>query len=208
MRERIRRHLLSQLLCLGRHTLTGVRGTSGRRLGDWSADYRMYSADRIEPGTLFRPVRQSLTGRLGPTEPLVAALDDTRLRKCGRNTYGVKYTRDPLGPPFHVNFIKAQRFLQISMACAADNGMARMIPIDVVHAPAPQKPRRGADEPACARFRQTQREMALPKIGADRLQALRNAMDAEGQGDRPLWAVVDGGYTNGTFMLMRQVHLV
>ncbi len=130
----------------------------------------------------------------------MAALDDTRLRKCGRNTYGVKYTRDPLGPPFHVNFIKAQRFLQISMACAADNGMARMIPIDFVHAPAPQKPRRGADEQACARFRQTKREMALPKIGADRLQALRNAMDAEGQGDRPLWAVVDGGYTNGTFI--------
>lgn len=200
MRDRIRRHLLCQLLCLGRHTLTGVLGTSGRLFCDWSADYRMYSADRIKPEKLFRPVRQSLTGRLGPTEPLVAALDDTRLRKCGRNTYGVKYTRDPLGPPFHVNFIQAQRFLQISMACAADNGMARMIPIDFVHAPAPQKPRRDADEQACARLRQAKREMALPKVGADRLHALRDAMDAEGQGERPLWTVVDGGYTNGTFI--------
>ena len=200
MRERIRRHLLSQLLCLGRHTLTGVLGTSGRLFCDWSADYRMYSADRIEPVTLFRPVRQSLTDKLGSTEPLVVALDDTRLRKSGRKTYGVKYTRDPLGPPFHVNFIKAQRFLQISMACAADNGMARMIPIDFVHAPAPQKPRRDADEQAYAQFRQAKREMALPKVGADRLHALRDAMDAEGQGDRLLWSVVDGGYTNGTFI--------
>jgi SRSO17 transposase len=200
MRERVRRHLLSQLLCLGRHTLTGVLGTSGRLFCDWSADYKMYSSERVEPEKLFSPVRQRLTGMLGPDEPLVAALDDTRLRKSGRKTYGVKYTRDPMGPPFHVNFIKAQRFVQTSMACAADNGMARMIPIDFVHAPAPQKPSGDADEHACEQFRKAQRDMALPKVGADRLQALRDAMDEEGQQDRALWAVVDGGYTNGTFI--------
>lgn len=200
MRERVRRHLLSQLLCLGRHTLTGVLGTSGRLFCDWSADYRMYSSERIEPEKLFSPVRQSLTARLAAGEPLVAALDDTRLRKSGRKTHGVKYTRDPMGPPFHVNFIKAQRFVQTSIACAADNGMARMIPIDFVHAPAPQKPRGEADEQARAQFRKNQREMALPKIGADRLHALRRAMDSEGQQNRALWSVVDGGYTNGTFI--------
>lgn len=200
MRERARRHVLSQLLCLGRHTLTGVLGTSGRLFCDWSADYRMYASERVEPEKLFSPVRQSLTARLASGEPLVAALDDTRLRKSGHKTHGVKYTRDPMGPPFHVNFIKAQRFLQTSMACTAGNGMARMIPIDFVHAPAPQKPHGEADEQACAQFRKNQREMALPKVGAERLRALRRAMDEEGQPDRPLWAVVDGGYTNGTFI--------
>lgn len=200
MRERARRHVLSQLLCLVRHTLTGVLGTSGRLFCDWSADYRMYSSERIEPEKLFSPVRQNLTARLASGEPLVAALDDTRLHKSGRKTHGGKYTRDPMGPPFHVNFIKAQRFVQTSMACAADNGMARMIPIDFVHAPAPQKPRGEADEQACAQFRKNQREMALPKVGAERLHALRRAMDEEGQHHRPLWSVVDGGYTNGTFI--------
>lgn len=200
MRERVRRHLLSQLLCLGRHTLTGVLGTAGRLFCDWSADYRMYSSERVDPEKLFTPVRQSLTGRLAECQPLVAALDDTRLRKTGRKTHGVKYTRDPLGPAFHVNFIKAQRFIQISMASPADNGMARMVPIDFVHAPAPQKPRPNADEQAQAFFRQAKREMALPKVGADRLSMLRSAMDEEGQQDRPLWTVVDGGYTNRTFI--------
>lgn len=196
----MRRHLLSQLLCLGRHTLTGVLGTSGRLFCDWSADYRMYSSQRVEPEKLFAPVRRNLTAELAPGEPLVAALDDTRLRKSGRKTHGVKYTRDPMGPPFHVNFIKAQRFVQISMACTAENGMARMIPIDFVHAPAPQKPRHDADEQTCAQFSQAKREMALPKVGADRLHVLRNAMDEDGQQDRPLWSVVDGGYTNRTFI--------
>jgi len=200
MRARVSRHLLSQLLCLGRHTLTGVLGTSGRLFCDWSADYRMYSSQRVEPENLFTPVRQALTDRLGSAEPLVAALDDTRLRKNGRKTHGVKYTRDPLGPAFHVNFIKAQRFVQISMASPADNGMARMIPIDFVHAPTAQKPRPDADEQTWAQFRKSQREMALPKVGADRLSALRSAMDNDGQQDRPLWSVVDGGYTNRTFI--------
>ncbi len=200
MRERVRRHLLSQLLCLGRHTVTGLLGTSGRLFCDWSADYRMYSDDRVDPEALFLPVRQSLTKRLDDARPLVVAMDDTRVRKSGRKTHGVKYTRDPLGPPFHVNLIKAQRFLQISMACAAHNGMARMIPIDFVHAPAPQKPRRNADEQAHALYRQAQRDMALPNVGAQRLHALRENMDAESQADRPLWAVVDGGYTNGTLL--------
>lgn len=160
----------------------------------------MYSSERVEPQKLFAPVRQSLTGRLGTRQPLVAALDDTRLRKTGRKTHGVKYTRDPLGPAFHVNFIKAQRFIQISMASPADNGMVRMVPIDFVHAPAAQKPRPGADEEALVQFRQARREMALPKVGADQLGRLRSAMDEEGEQDRPLWVVVDGGYTNRTFI--------
>ena len=199
MRARVHRHVLSQLLCLGRHTVTGVLGTSGRLFCDWTADYRMYSAQRVESRKLFIPVRRALTDRLGAAEPLVVALDDTRLRKSGSKTHGVKYTRDPLGPPFNVNFIKAQRFLQISMASTAGNGMARMVPIDLVHAPAPTKPRPDADEESRAQFRQSQREMSLPKIGADRLHLLREAMDEDGQQDRPLWSVVDGGYTNRTF---------
>jgi len=199
MRARVRRHLLSQLLCLGRHTVTGVLGTSGRLFCDWSADYRMYSSQRVEPEKLFAPVRRALTDRLGCNEPLVVAVDDTRLHKSGRKTHGVKYTRDPLGPPFHVNFIKAQRFVQISMASRAEYGMARMVPIDFVHAPAAQKPRPDADEQTCAQFRESKRKTALPKVGADRLSALRAAMDKDGQQDRPLWSVVDGGYTNRTF---------
>jgi len=200
MQERVRRHLLSQLLCLGRHTLTGVLSTSGRLFCDWSADYRMYAKQRIEPEKLFTPVRRAVTATLAENAPLVIALDDTRLLKTGRKTHGVKYTRDPLGPAFHVNFIMAQRFVQISMASPADTGMARMIPIDFVHAPAPQKPRPDAEERAQEQFREAQREMALPKVGADRLNALRTAMDQEGQQERPLWAVVDGGYTNRTFI--------
>ena len=200
MNDRVRRHMLSQLLCIGRHTVTGVLGTAGRLFCDWSADYRMYSCARVEPERLFVPVRRALTEDLPSGDPLVVAIDDTLLHKSGRKTFGVKYLRDPMGPPFFVNFIKAQRFLQISMASAATCGMARMIPVDFVHAPVPKKPSRKADEEAWATYRGLKREMALPKVGADRLRVLRRALDEDGQYDRRLWSVVDGGYTNRTFI--------
>lgn len=160
----------------------------------------MYTAKRVDPHALFASVRQTLTGRLADGAPLVTALDDTRLRKSGRKTYGVKYTRDPLGPPFHVNFIKAQRFLQLSMAAAADNGQVRMIPVDFVHAPAPQRPPAQAVAEVQAQFRKAQRAHSLPTVGAERVGRLRDALDHDGQARRPLWAVVDGGYTNGSFL--------
>jgi len=160
----------------------------------------MYSSERIDSHELFVPVRQALTRRLAPGKPLVTAIDDTRLRKSGNKTHGVKYTRDPLGPAFHVNFIKAQRFVQLSMAAPADNGMARMIPIDFVHAPSPVKPPAMADEEVHAQFRKAKRDMAMPKVAVDRLTFLREKMDQEGEGGRPLWSVVDGGYTNRTFL--------
>ncbi len=200
MNERIRRHLLSQLLCLGRHTVTGVLTTSGRLDKDWSAEYRMYSAQRVKPEKLFDPVRRSLSARLDPGEPLVAAMDDTRLRKTGRKIPGAKYVRDPLGPPFNVNLIWAQRFIQVSAAAHTENGMARMVPVDFAHAPAPCKPRKGATEEDWKAFREAKREMSLPRKGAERIWNLRKKMDDDGDYDRMLWASVDGGYTNGTFL--------
>lgn len=206
--ERVRRHVLSHLLCMGRHTLTGLLGTSGRLFCDWSADYRMYSQNRIQPEKLFDPVRMTLANRLHPNEPVVVALDDTRLPKSGNKTYGVKYVRDPLGPPFHVNFIKAQRFIQISMASPAQNGMARMIPIDFVHAPSPKKPRRKDDEQAQMDYRVAARKMALPKVGSECVTRLRHALDHDGHAQRELWTVVDGGYTNRNFIQNLPPHTI
>ena len=160
----------------------------------------MYAAQRIDPQKLFAPVRQALLSRLAPGAPLIAAVDDTRLRKSGRKTHGVKYTRDPLGPPFHLNFIKAQRFLQLSMAAPANHGRTSMIPIDFVHAPTPQKPPAQAAAADHAQFRQAQRDQALPHVAAERVLRLRAVMDQDGQTNRSLWAVVDGGYTNSTFL--------
>src|SRR5256886_3893472 len=51
--------------------------------------------------------------------------------------------RDPMSPPFHVNFVRGLRVLQISAALPQGaKGVARLVPIDFQHAPLPPKPRK------------------------------------------------------------------
>jgi len=189
------------MVCLGRHTLTGHIATAGRQDVDWSADYRLYSKGRVDTEALFAPLRSTIVNSLEPKQPVVVSMDDTRLKKSSRKTPGVKYTRDPLGPPFRVNFILAQRFIQLSMAWPNQEGQARMIPIDFTHAPTADKPKKDADEKAWKTYRQAQREKVLGKVGQQRLHALRQALDEQRKGrERQLVCVVDGGYTNRTFL--------
>ena len=49
---------LSSLLCLGRHTVTGLLTTSGSQFQDWSATYRLFSQDRIPE--IFSVVRRAV----------------------------------------------------------------------------------------------------------------------------------------------------
>ena len=139
----MRHHLLSQLVCLGRHTVTGVTATAGAAFQDWSAQYRLYSQARFDPEAVFGVVRRQLQQQLSSEEPLVVAMDDSLLRKTGTEIPGVSWRRDPLGPPFQVNFVRAQRILQLSAALPSrENASARLIPIDFQHVPTARKPKR------------------------------------------------------------------
>lgn len=202
MATRVRAHLLAQLACLGRHTITGLLTTTGQTDRDWSADYRLYNRRKLDLHGLFDPVRQQLCQNATASDPIVVALDDTRLRKSGTHIPGARYTRDPMGPPFHTNFIRAQRFLQISLAAvdADDPLQTRMVPVDLVHAPSAGKPPKAATAEEIKAHRQTQKQQALGQVAAERLAGLRENLDADGHADRILWAVVDGGYTNATVL--------
>lgn len=172
--------------------------TCGHQFQDWTADYRLYGRDRAVPERLFEPVRQWLCD--SQQGPVVVAMDDTCLRKTGRKVHGVKYTRDPMGPPFRVNLMRAQRFVQTSMACGGRDGQARMIPVDWVHAPVPAKPGPDADAEALERHRAEIGQSRVSAVGARRIGHLRGWLDGHGARERTLWAVVDGSYTNGTVL--------
>lgn len=197
-RERLSRHVLSQLVCLGNHTVTGLLSTSGRQFLDWSADYRMYAYERVDPQRLFEPVRRWLCENTKGA--VVVGVDDTRVPKRGAKIHGVKYMRDPMGPPFHINFMRAQRFVQISMASPGSGGQARMIPVDWVHAPVPHKPRPQASDEQWRDYRAQSRAGRVASIGAQRLGDLRAWLDANGAQGRRLWGVVDGSFCNNTML--------
>ena len=194
---------VTQLLCLGRHTITNLLCTSGRQAVDWSADYRLYSEDHWDMEKLFGVVMDNVLERLPAGGPLVLAMDDTHLKKTGTHIPGVGYRRDPLSPKFHCNLIRAQRFLQVSapLYTTPGAGPARCIPVAYEHAPSVPHPKK-SDPPEMWKeyHRQCKREN-LSTRGLDLLKRLRSRMDRSPCGmGRRMVVGVDGSYTNQTVL--------
>jgi hypothetical protein len=87
--------------------------------GDWSADYRLFSKSAWTGDDLFEPILEEAVS-LGGSGPIIAAIDDTLLRKSGRFIPGTSYARDPLSPPFHTNLVLGQRFLELALLVRAN----------------------------------------------------------------------------------------
>ncbi len=127
--DRLRAHLLAQLVCLGRHTLSALLTTNGQLHQDWSADYRLYSHQRLEPEELFAQIRRGAQQSLEPDQPLVVAMDDSIFRKTGRQ-YPRAWVIDAIRSALHfrVNLVLGMRFVQLSALVHQQDGFSRMIP--------------------------------------------------------------------------------
>ena len=199
--QRLRAHLLAQLVCLGRHTVTGLLATNGQLQRDWTADYRLYSRQRIDAAELFGPIRRAAQQSLAPQEALTVAMDDSILRKSGRHIPGVGFRRDPLSPPFHVNFVRGMRFVQLSALVHQQDGFCRMIPIDFQQAPLPARPPRQASLEQQLHYKAALAAANINYLGRARLVTLRQQLDAQAKGPaRHLRVVVDGRFTNAKLL--------
>jgi len=201
--QRARRLGLSQLGCLERHTLTGLLCTCGRQFVDWSADYRLFSKDAWDARQLFVPVVRGILDMSASTQPYVTAMDDTLLRKTGTKIPGVAYRRDPLSPPFHTNFVRGQRFIQLSglLPAGAVPGPARAIPLRFEHVPPVAKPRHAASPEVWKAYREQCRTRNLSTHAIAILNEMRHELDHDHQAkDRTLLVTVDGSYTNKTVL--------
>jgi hypothetical protein len=168
---------------------------------DWTGFYRVFSRDAWSVSGLFDVTKRHLLGRMPRGVAAVAALDDTKLRKTGRNIPGVSYQRDPMSPPFHTNFIRAQRFAQISLSVPfafGEPAASRSVPVDFRHVPPPAKPRQSASDQEWQRYREAQRTENLSYAGAAMIASLRRDIDRLEDPARVLITTVDGSYTNRT----------
>ena len=197
---RARRHCLAHLVGFGRHTISALLRAQNRHQQDWSADYRLYSQDRFDEQAVFGQVRVAVEQTLAENQPLVVAMDDSLLRKTGRRIHGVRYQRDPMSPPFQVNFIRGLRVLQISAALPQGGGSARMVPIDFQHAVLPPKPAKSASAQELEDYQKLKAQRNINCAGFQRLEALRQDMDQRGSAERGLVVSVDGRFTNKTFL--------
>ena len=172
-----------------RGTLTSLICMCGRAQQDWTADYRLYSRDRVNPAGLFSTVLHEIETNLPATTPLVAAIDDTLVRKTGGKIDGVGWKRDPLGPAFQTNLVRGQRYVQLSAAWPGQGGQARMIPVDFTHAPMPPKPGKKATPELVEEYKEKKKQQRLNVVALARIQQLRQALPEA----RQLVVAGDGG---------------
>jgi hypothetical protein len=192
---RFSQHILSHLVCLGRHTLTNLITTGGRQFRDWSGEYRLYSQERVDCQSVFGQIIKEVQTLNAGKKLIMTALDDSLLHKTGKKIPGVKFARDPMGPPFQVNFIRGQRVIQMSAAVSADD-QVRMIPVMFGDASTPLKPRKDAAGEEWAQYKEECKVRRLSVRGVECLQRMRSRLEP----DWDLWVAVDGSYTNQTVL--------
>jgi len=181
--------------------VTGRLTTSGSQFHDWSATYRLFSQDRLPLTEIFSVVRRGIAHQLPAGAPFRAVLDDSLVRRSGLHTPGVAWRRDPLGPRFRTNFVRGQRFLQVSAAMPGQDGVYRLTPIAFVHAPTPLKPKGKASVEAVAQYRLDARASRLCLRATQQMLQLRESLDQDAGGkERTLILAFDGGFTNSTVL--------
>ena len=58
--------MLGLLLCPSKATVSNLICTRGGQYADWTADYRLYSKERVDESVLFGRVRDTLIENLAP----------------------------------------------------------------------------------------------------------------------------------------------
>jgi len=171
---------------------------TGQQFIDWTGAYRLFSKNRINMDKLFEISQKEILKELSNDQMLVAHMDDTILKKTGKKVHGTSWRRDPLGPPFHTNFIWGQRFIQISMALPSHKGLSqsRSIPVDFHHSPTPKKPNKKSTDNEKENYKELKKQLNLSIQGVNRIKKLRESLDSNGAFDKELYLSVDGSYTN------------
>ena len=199
-------HLLSHLALPGRHRISDLMRGRGLLEDDWTADYRLYSRDRVPLPAIWDTIRAAFCSHLAPGAPLVAVLDDTRLEKTGVTIPGTGWVHDPLGPKFQNNLVWAQRVVQISGVAPGFGDHPRAIPLAFADAPKLRKPSKSAPPPTPEekiRLTEAVRQHRLTEVGIRNVIALREDLDRQGQAGRTLVVSFDNGFTNRTVLRRR-----
>lgn len=148
---------------------------------------------------MFHRLVPSVVELYPQTQPtVVGSLDDTNLRKSGTHIPGVSYRRDSMSPHFRVNFIRAQRFVQTSIAVPFGEGpcAARAIPVAFDHAPSAGKLKKHATPEQLATHRHKEQAQSLSAYGVRAINRLRESLNQSSRSASRLLMAVDGSYTN------------
>ena len=196
--QRAVEHALAWPCAMGRRTISQTVCMLGRADQDWSADYKLFSRSPWKPDELFNPIIAQYLQRYAKG-PIVVALDDTKLHKTGKHIPGASWQRDPMSPPFHVNFIWGLRFLQASLIFPHHQQgefSARAFPVRFHHLPSLKKPGKRATEAERKAYDTLRKQKNLSASTLSLIKDLRYQLDEQGAVERKLLVTGDGSFCN------------
>ncbi len=210
--QRAIEHALALPCIMGRRTISRTLCALGRSGHDWSADYKMFSRSRWQAESLFDPVIDDYLARYHEG-PITAAFDDTKLAKTGKHIATAFWQRDPMSPPFHINFIYGLRFVQAALLFPhhqEGDFSARGFPVAFQEAAAIKKPGKRASDQERAAYKLARKQHNLSTQTLTAILGLRQRLDQKGATDRSLLATLDGSFCNKTFFKakLERTHLL
>jgi hypothetical protein len=205
-------HAVSLPMVLGRRTISRTICSLDRAHQDWSADYKLFSRSGWQTEGLFTPILRDYLDRY-PRGPIGVAFDDTKIGKSGKKIAGASWQRDPMSPPFHVNFLYGLRFIQGSLLFPwyrSEGSLARAVPVRFEHAPCAKKPGKRATHEQQQAYDHMKKEKNLSTQTLQLIEGLRRQLDEQGARERSVLAVVDGSFCNRTLFrpLVERVNLL
>ena len=191
------------LLGMGKRTITRSLCFHGEDQEDWSADYKLFSRSPWDEQALFEEIVPQLveSGHLKPGIVAVA-WDDTAVPRSGKKIKSAQWMRDAMGPPFHVNLIWGQRFLQGSVLAPLyeedQKSSPRAIPVSFEEVTAVKKPGKGASAERLATYKEAKKKHNLSVAAVEKFAQMREDFDEGGMEQTTLLHSVDGSYLNRT----------
>lgn len=194
-------HSMTVTSVMGRRTISRSICALDRADQDWSADYKFFSRSRWDEQELFSAVYQQRISLFADDPVVSAAIDDTKLSKTGKKIPGTQYYRDPLSPPFHVNFLYGQRFIQAALIFPLyrqGDFDPRAIPVRFVESVPLKKPGKRATELEREHYKKVKKIKNLSTDTVTVITKLRMDLDRHGGAAKTLLCALDGSFCNQT----------
>lgn len=195
--SRAKDHAVATICSLGRHTITNLIIWLGRDQADFTADYRLYNEYKWDVEDLFNPLLEK-TLPFFNNNYIVVGADDTRIRKTGKKIPGTSWGRDPMSPPFQVNLMWGQRFLQFSCLLPLYHHSSvgpRAVPIRFIHAPPVARPGKKATEEEKKAYKILSKTKNLSTTFLGEVKRLREQLSNQ-DCTKKLLMVGDGSFCN------------
>ena len=191
------RQAIASTVALGRRTIARAYLITGQ--SDWTAEYKLHSRSKWQADELFTPLLKEVLPEI-PGDLLPFGTDDTRLGKTGKKIKSAYWSRDPLGPKFHLNLRWGIRYLHTSLLLPLQQFevSARALPVWFEEATPIKKPGKKATAEEKAEYRKTQKQHNLSLQTVAMFKSLRAKIDDLGYQAKTLVFALDGSFCNST----------